>query len=126
MVQRQTILIIDPDAELSKLLGSYLSLYGYRVHYANRVNESVAKLNNQKYTCVLLEPDLLPERGEAIIRATMTNGHMNQRTPFVLMTASLEYGVPRDVLATIRGVVPKPFELGEIGGAVQAALQTSA
>lgn len=119
---RHSILIVDTDHELAQIIASFLNFQGYRVNYTSRQREAIGKLSLQKYSCILLDPDLQGEKGEEVIRAAGDPAGMNGRTPFILTTFSLEYGLPYDVVSPIRCILPKPFTLEQLLGVLKQAI----
>lgn len=119
---RSSILVVDSDGELLKIISSFLNSQGYRTNQTGRVREAVAKLALQKYALVLLEPNLSGDRGEEVMRAASDPHGLNARTPFVLLTKTVKYELPNDVLAQIKGIVLKPFQFEDLLSAISAAI----
>ena len=121
---KSSVLIVDGDGELAKIIAAFLNLQGYRVNYVTRIRDAVSKLALQKYTAILLDPKLPNgERGEEVIRAAGDPGGMNSVTPFILMCKDTAYRLPNDSVRHVRGIVGKPFQFEDLLGSLQGPLQ---
>lgn len=119
---RGTVLIVDSDSELAQIVSSFLNFHGFRVHYTSRVREAVGKLALQRYAAVLLDPNLDGERGDSVLLAAVDPTGLNNGTPFVVMSESLDYGLPAEAIGPIRSIVQKPFDLEDALAALQGAI----
>jgi len=125
---RESILIIDEDTELARIIGLFLNLQGFRVNHTTRARDAVTKLNLQKYAVIIIDPALGENnRAEEVLTATQDAGSVNAATPFILATKAVDYEVPNNSLPKIKAVLAKPFQLDELlealrmAGAVPAA-----
>ena len=120
---RGTILLVDADSDLAQIVSSYLNYHGFRVHYCNRVRDAVGKLSLQRYSAVFIDPNLEGERGDTVLLAASDPAGLNSGTPFVVMSESLDYGLPAEAIGPIRSIVQKPFDLEDALSALQGVLQ---
>lgn len=119
---KHSILIVDTDRNLAQVLGALFNSQGIRVHHVTRLRDAVAKLSLQKYSVVLLEPALADESGAEVIRAAQDPTGLNQRTPFVVMTRSLDHEIPVSVSPLVQRVLLKPFQVAAVNSAVLSVL----
>lgn len=119
---RESILIIDEDMELARIIGLFLNLQGFRVNHTSRARDAVTKLNLQKYAVIILDPDLGENnRAEEVLSATNDPGTLNANAPFILTTAAFDYEVPNNSLPKIKAVLAKPFKLDDLLEALKMA-----
>lgn len=125
---RGSILIVDADVELAKLIGAFLNSQGFRVNSTGRVRDAILKLSLQKYHVILLDPDLKSsggnDKGEDVLIGARDPGGMNSKTPFIIMTRSVQYSLPNHTLSQLKAILLKPFEFEDLLGAVKLSMQT--
>lgn len=115
-----TILIIEDEPELVKVLQSYLEKAGYRVISANRGNTGLSMYENQHPDLVLLDLNLPGMDGLDVARAI----RRNKDTPIIMLTARVEE--PDRLIGLELGAddyVTKPFSPREVVARVKAVLR---
>lgn len=114
MAQKASVLIIESDHELVSILGAFFSSINYRVQKCSRVQEAIHKSDSQKYTVILLEAKMSPEKSENFLTALKTKGHPNYKTPVILMTKDVQHQMPPDAFTNVIYLLEKPFKLKEL------------
>lgn len=115
-----TILIIEDEPELVKVLQSYLEKAGYRVISANRGNTGLSMYENNHPDLVLLDLNLPGMDGLDVARAI----RRNKDTPIIMLTARVEE--PDRLVGLELGAddyVTKPFSPREVVARVKAVLR---
>jgi DNA-binding response OmpR family regulator len=118
----QTILIIDDDAKLNRLLEDYLSKFGFRVMTAVRSEDGLKLLSRERPDLVILDVMLPGMDGFEVcreIRKTMD-------VPVVMLTARGE--VTDRIVGLELGAddyLSKPFEPRELVARIQSVLRRS-
>lgn len=121
---RSSILIVDTDSELSKIVGAFLNSQGFRVNHVTRVRDAITKLSMQKYSAIVLEPHLSSgEHGEEVIFGAIDPSGANHKTPVVLTTNALNYELPNEILSQVQAIVTKPFQFDDLLGAIKGCIK---
>lgn len=125
-----SILIVDDDPELRRLIGEFLSQHGFEVSLAQDAAAMDAVLQRQKVDLVVLDLMMPGEDGLSVCRRLTAQG----RTPVVMLSAAgeetdrivgLEVGAddyvrkpcsPRELLARIRAVLRRAADRDGGGG----------
>ena len=117
----QTILIVDDDADILKLLHMRLSASGYHITSASSAQQALT-LFNTKPTALVISDLRMPDMdGFALFEAIHA---LNPATPFILLTA--HGSIPEAVYATQQGVfsfLAKPFDSKDLLQQVANALK---
>lgn len=117
----QTILIVDDDADILKLLHMRLSANGYQVTSASSAQQAIT-LFNAKPTALVISDLRMPEMDGFALFETIHA--LNPATPFILLTA--HGSIPEAVYATQQGVfsfLTKPFDSKDLLQQVANALK---
>lgn len=115
-----TILIIEDEPELVKVLQSYLEKAGYRVISANRGNTGLSMYESNHPDLVLLDLNLPGMDGLDVARAI----RRNKDTPIIMLTARVEE--PDRLVGLELGAddyITKPFSPREVVARVKAVLR---
>lgn len=114
---RNKILIVDDDADILELLGSYLSKENYQIDYAHNGKQGLEKLKDNEYHTVLLDV-MMPEMDGYTLLEKLREF---SEVPVILLTAKGEQ------MAKIKGFtrgcddyVVKPFDLAELSSRIRA------
>lgn len=123
----QTILIVDDDPELRRLMGEFLQRHGYEVELASDAAAMDDILADRKVDLVVLDLMMPGEDGLSVCRRLASSG----KTPVVMLSAAgeetdrivgLEVGAddyiskpcsPRELLARIRAVLRRAADREE-------------
>lgn len=117
---QKTILIIDDDPKLNRLLTQFLTPYGYRVLSAVTPSEGFKKLRKDKPALVVLDV-MLPEMSGFDVCKQIRR---DSTVPIIMLTAR---GDPMDRIVGLElgadDYLPKPFEPRELAARIQAVLR---
>ena len=118
-MKRDTILVVDDDPEIVKIMRDYLEKEGYQVLTAYSGKTALQRIQSERPDCVLLDLMLPDEDGWTITRKVRQDERV-QDTPIIMLTArvtdtdkiiGLELGAddyvtkpfnPREVIARVR------------------------
>jgi len=103
------VLIVEDDASLRLLCRVNLELEGYRVLEARSVAQAESALSGDEVDLVLLDVQVGPDDGVALMRSLRRRGHA---APVVLFTGTAQ--LDSQTQAEADGVVPKPFRLEDL------------
>lgn len=112
MIQTPTILIVDDDPAIRKMLVEVLSLEGYPTETAANGREALEKLPRSGPRIVLLDL-LMPEvDGWGVMSALQGMPNERQRHKIILVSAWANLERARDLNAD--GTLPKPFTVNQL------------
>jgi two-component system, OmpR family, alkaline phosphatase synthesis response regulator PhoP len=121
-VMGATILVVDDEPQLVRVLRGYLEQAGYRVVAAHAGPEAMAQFQSRRPDLVLLDLNLPGMDGFEVARAIRRQGN----TPIIMLTARVE---ETDRLIGLElgadDYVPKPFSPREVVARVRAVLRRS-
>ena len=122
MTENITVLIVDDEDRIRRLLKMYLEREGYTVEEAENGEEAVAKAFEKDYHCILLDI-MMPEKDGLEVCAEIREKKM---TPIILLTAKGEEAnrVQGFELGADDYIV-KPFSAREVVLRVKAILRRS-
>jgi two-component system, OmpR family, alkaline phosphatase synthesis response regulator PhoP len=118
-VPHKTILLVDDDREIVKILSEYLEAEQYTVITANNGQTALQRIHNERPDCIVLDVMLPDEDGWSVTRKIRSDNRV-KHTPIILLTArvddtdkiiGLELGAddyvtkpfnPREIIARIR------------------------
>jgi DNA-binding response OmpR family regulator len=117
------VLLIDDDAELSKLVTTYLSREGFEIRWANGGAAGIDLALAEPFALIMLDVMMPDADGFDVLRRI----RKHSRTPVLMLTAR---GDTRD---RIRGLemgaddyLPKPFDPAELVARMRAILRRAA
>jgi DNA-binding response OmpR family regulator len=117
-----TILVVDDDAKIVRLVRTYLEREGYRVTEALDGRSALAAIALEAPALVVLDVMLPEVDGLSIVRAVRRTG----RTPIIMLSAR---GTTADRIAGLAAgaddYLPKPFSPAELVVRVQRVLERS-
>lgn len=117
-----TILIIDDDEKLNKLLTGYLADFGFRTLSATRPKDGLKKLKAQSADLVILDV-MLPDMDGFEVCKTI---RQRSTVPIIMLTARGE--LTDKIVGLELGAddyLPKPFEPRELVARIQRVLKRS-
>ncbi len=120
----KTILVVDDDADILKLLTLRLSASGYQVSAAQSAHQALALFKSTAFALVISDLRMPEMDGFGLFDAIHA---LNPSVPFILLTA--HGSIPEAVHATQQGVfsfLTKPFDSKDLLQKVENALKTSA
>lgn len=86
---------------------------GWRTVPAHTVREALIKMDRQKFTHILCELDMEPEKSAEVF-AAVSPPALNKETKLTLMTKDILSKVPGLIEGRIHKVLVKPFSVGDI------------
>jgi two-component system, OmpR family, phosphate regulon response regulator OmpR len=120
------LLLIDDDARLSDMVGSYLRQNGYSVDTAGSLAQGRSKLADQPFDALLLDL-MLPDGDGLDFTRELRGDTRTRRLPLLMLTAR---GEPMDRIVGLEmgadDYLPKPFEPRELLARVRALLRRAA
>jgi two-component system OmpR family response regulator len=121
--QQITILVVDDDPDLLKLLRTYMKLEGFVVRTAEKRDDIIGAFRQPpKPDLVLLDVELPDANGFEVL-AKMRLHPMLKTVPVIMLTGSAtREAVLKGLQAGADGYVTKPFEPDHVVAAVRAVL----
>lgn len=120
---RPTILVIDDDTDLQKLIRTYFLMEGFQPRAAFKVSEIVIAMRQQPVPDLILLDVQLPDGNGFDILARMRQHPVLKNLPVIMFTAeATRESVLRGLQLGADGYVTKPFEPDVLVTAVKAVL----
>jgi DNA-binding response OmpR family regulator len=88
-VPHKTILLVDDDREIVKILSEYLEAEQYTVITANNGQTALQRIHTERPDCVVLDVMLPDEDGWSVTRKIRSDNRV-KHTPIILLTARVE------------------------------------
>jgi CheY-like chemotaxis protein len=121
-----TILVVDDDPDLQKLVRTYLTLEGFKMRAALRRDDILVALRQQPPPDLVLLDVQLPDVNGFDILARMRQHPVLKTMPVIMLTAeTTREAVLRGLQGGADGYVTKPFEPDVLITAVKAVLGMS-
>jgi DNA-binding response OmpR family regulator len=118
-----TVLVVDDDPDLLKLLRTYISLEGYAVRTAEKRDDIVGAFRKAPIPNVVLLDVELPDANGFDVLAKMRQHPLLKTVPVIMLTGSAtREAVIRGLQAGADGYVTKPFEPDHVMSAIKAVL----
>lgn len=118
----KTIVVVEDDREINKMLSSYLKDNGYEVLSYHDGNIAAPALKNEAYDLVLMDLMLPGRSGEELIKEL--RGYSN--VPIIVLSAKSMVETRIEMLRLgADDFVVKPFDLGEVLVRVETVLRRS-
>lgn len=115
------LLVVEDNAELSRLLADRLKTAGYQVDVAGSIDEANGSLAAARYAAVVLDLSLPDGDGSAILKSLR---HKNDPVPVLVLTAR---GGVADRVSGLRSgaddYLVKPFSFDELVARIEALLR---
>ena len=121
--QKFTVLVVDDDPDLTKLMRTYLTLEGFVPRLAGNRAEFLAMLRQSPIPDLVLLDVELPDVNGFDILVKMRQHAALKAIPVVMLTAeATRQAVLKGLLAGADGYVTKPFDPEAVTTAVKAVL----
>jgi CheY-like chemotaxis protein len=121
--ERHTLLVVEDDKTLCKLLSEILSTAGYLVRFASNRAQINTEVNRAPLPDLMLLDVQLPDADGLKILAKLRSHPKFSELPVVMMTGrSGAADVMQGLAAGADGYVTKPFKMSALVGVVNAAL----
>lgn len=119
------VLIMEPNHELRASMTAALEAKGYFVVSASSGNDTIFRLRNQKFSCLILSLDLGEESIALIeaLRAGNKTSQPNHETPAIMVASSLSQNTARRLAGKVQGAMLIPFEAEALVERVTRAMQ---
>jgi DNA-binding response OmpR family regulator len=116
-----TVLVVDDDRAVCKLVSAVLARDGLDVESVEDGPSALARLGERDYALVLTDMTMPGMSGLELIRAAEEQGHT---VPFLVMSAYLDPATEQSIVSDpgVLGVLRKPFELARLVSDVRAVL----
>lgn len=122
MAKLESVLIIDDDVSLTKILREELTSVGYEVEVMNESSEALNRLQNEFYDLILLDLKMPQVDGFEILKELRAKNYPGK---IIVMTAYAD--VENAVLAKKLGAddfLSKPYDLDELLITIQKVLHS--
>jgi DNA-binding response OmpR family regulator len=119
----QTILVVEDEANVRKLVTVNLATRGYRILEAKNGEQALAHLHQQKPALMVLDIKLPDLTGWDILNQMNSDSSLNVGFPVLVMTASLvDAHADLDQYPSVVEILIKPFKTDKLIAAVHNAL----
>ena len=123
----RSIVVIDDDADLTKMLRTYFSLEGFAIRVAHNRSEIVATLREPGRPDLVLLDVTLPDTDGFEVLASMRRHPALKEVPVVMLTArATREAVLKGIEGGADGYITKPFEMDVLMAAVNSVLGSDA
>lgn len=120
---RHTLLVVEDDKTLCKLLGEILGTAGYTVRFASNRAQINAEVNRAALPDLMLLDVQLPDADGLKVLAKLRSHPKFAELPVIMMTGrSGAADVMQGLAAGADGYVTKPFKMSALVGVVNSAL----
>jgi len=124
--EQLTVLLVDDDPDLLKLLKTYIKLEGFAVRTAEKRDAIVAAFRQAPMPSVVLLDVELPDANGFDVLAKMRQHPLLKTVPVIMLTGSAtREAVLKGLQAGADGYVTKPFEPDHVMSAMRAVLGLS-
>jgi CheY-like chemotaxis protein len=110
--RKGSVLLLDDDAAIQRLVSTLLRRAGYRVEVVGKGNEAIRALKSAEFSAIILDLMMPHEGGMTVIR------HLRETRPELLHRVIVLTATPEAVLRGIEGevfaIVHKPFEPAQL------------
>ncbi|MBL7671230.1 MAG: response regulator [Bdellovibrionaceae bacterium] len=113
LVKKWILLVEDDKAFADLLMADLVKISDFKMIWAKTLPEGMTKLNNQKFSCILLDLQLEKHSGLKLIqqvRNPNATKQLNADTPIILMSGYLKGDVVVSVATLVQGIIAKPFK----------------
>lgn len=121
-----TILVVDDDPDLQKLIGMFLKMEGFNTRHAQKKDEILAALRQSPMPDLILLDVQMPDANGFAVLAKFREHPVLKAIPVVMFTAeATREAVLKGLQLGAEGYVTKPFEPEAVVNAVKAVLGLS-
>ena len=122
--QPKKILIADDDENIRTTLGSILSIQGYNVVTASNGEETLDKIREESPDLLILDL-MMPEMDGASVAFDLSSKADGKKMPIIIVSGLIleDTGKAADLKKTNALFLKKPFEIEELIGLVEKALE---
>lgn len=121
--RKPTVVIVEDDQHLSKLLRTYLMLEGFEPRLATRREEVLKEFRSPPVPDLVVLDVMLPDADGFEILAAMRRHPVLKSVPVVMLTAkATREAVQRGIAGGADGYITKPFEVDVLMAALKVVL----
>jgi DNA-binding response OmpR family regulator len=121
--RQPTIMVVDDDPDIQKLVRTFLAMEGWRVRMATKRDEIMIGLRQQPLPDLILLDVQLPDANGFDILTRLRQHPVLKNVPVIMLTAeSTREAVLKGLQGGADGYVTKPFEPDLLVNAVKAVL----
>lgn len=121
--RKPTVIIIEDDQHLSKLLKTYLMLEGFESRLATRREEVLKEFRSPPVPDLVVLDIMLPDADGFEILAAMRRHPVLKAVPVVMLTArATREAVQKGIAGGADGYITKPFEVDVLMAALKVVL----
>jgi CheY-like chemotaxis protein len=113
-----TVLVVDDDPDVRRLLATYLEVEGFTVRTASNGSEALQQLHTSGLPNVILLDLMMPVMDGTQFRREQQSAPAFARIPVVCLSAKHDAGIRASQLG-IEECITKPFELEAVAAAVR-------
>ncbi len=117
----KTILVVDDEPEVRKLVGAMVTHYGYRVLTADSGNHAITLFKKNRPIDLLLTDVVAPGMSGPMLADKLTNLQPGLKVLF-MSGYDNTHVVQHYVVEKGHALIPKPFDLETLGAKVQEVL----
>lgn len=122
MKELESILIVDDDEALTKILSEELDFVGYRVKICNRGLEALKLIENNNFDLLLLDYKMPDITGIDVLKKARENGYKSKA---IVMTGYQDIEAALESAKLDADFLSKPFDLDELLILVRKVLYSS-
>jgi CheY-like chemotaxis protein len=120
---RPLILIVEDDSAVARMIQDYLTATGYRTARANDGREAVAIVGELQPDLIVMDL-MMPKLTGGEAARELRNDPLTEGIPIIGISAVADVSSIADLLP-IDEVLPKPFDLDDLGAAIERLLPAS-
>jgi CheY-like chemotaxis protein len=120
---RPLILIVEDDSAVARMIQDYLTSSGYRTATANDGREAVAIVGTLKPDLIVMDL-MMPKLTGGEAARELRNDPLTEGIPIVGISAVADVSSIAELLP-IDEVLPKPFDLDDLGTTIERLLPTA-
>ncbi|OFZ56381.1 MAG: hypothetical protein A2428_01410 [Bdellovibrionales bacterium RIFOXYC1_FULL_54_43] len=125
--KKYSVLIVEDEADIVDVISTKLNAEGFQVFSTPRAPRAIQLLNNQKFSCILLDMSLEQGSGEDVISSIRKDKtSFNFQTPVLVISANLNPNLIMRIGKDIHGALVKPFERDALVAKVKSLCPASA
>jgi CheY-like chemotaxis protein len=119
MSNNLSILILEKDTDLVKIVGPFLNIEGYSVFASTSIKSAIQKMENQRYSLICVDTSIGASQMNELIKQATRIGSLNSSTPIFVTTADLAFELPIDEAKKISRILTKPYTLPDLLGNIR-------
>jgi CheY-like chemotaxis protein len=120
------LLIIDDTDELVNVVRELLSNVFTEIISSSTVEDALKKINDQQFSCVILDINLEGRNGAEIVKFLKDNPkNLNKDVPIIIMSGIINAQFIEKNQARFAGILTKPFEHNDLHKMVSEILRAN-